>query len=222
MFFSEFLSLNSPCLIVFNPKKKMSSHFFHSFLRDRKIGGPSSAIPDEIGRFRSGVPHADDLVQIPDMENFPLEEAEKAEHISEDDLRGLFARAQIESIHADPEKNNMAANDVVGSVLEIPGEFESVEDYVQFKRELATVYKKRSDEFGWNESVGVCCEPLCFNSTPPGFRFCLFHSNKEDKYDSLGLIGKCQVKVDDHDCPIPCGIGHQKCAFHRNLRETSK
>ncbi|KAK8885679.1 hypothetical protein M9Y10_041131 [Tritrichomonas musculus] len=192
-----------------------ATHNFHSFLREKKIGGPSTTIPEEVGRFRNGVPNSNDLILIPDEESFPLKEQEQTVQLSDLEFRHLFAEAQLEAIHADSSSNANGTPDIVGPILEIPGEFDTVDDYIQFKRELATVFKKRSEAYEWPQPVGVCYDPLCMNSTAPGFKYCLYHISKDEKYESLGLIGKCQVKVDGHDCPIPCGIGESKCAFHR-------
>lgn len=198
-------------------------NIFHTTLREKKIGGFSTTIPDEVGKFRSGIPNPNDLIQIPEVESFPLMEHEQAEQLSDAELKHLFAQAQLEAIHADSSNNINGAPDIVGPVLEIPGEFDSVEDYVQFKRELATVYKKRSEEYEWPQPVGVCYDPLCMNSTTPGFKYCLYHISKDEKYESLGLISKCQAKVDNHDCPIPCGAGCSKCTFHRSMpRDSNK
>ncbi|OHT11073.1 hypothetical protein TRFO_04006 [Tritrichomonas foetus] len=200
-----------------------SSHIFHNFLREKKIGGISSTIPDEIGRFRNGVPVSDDLIHIPDIEQFPIAPAEKAEYLPENELKLLFAQAQLEAIHADPATSNSASSDIVDPILEIPGEFDSIEDFIQFKRELTTVYKKRSDDLQWEIPIGVCKDPLCLNSTAPGFDYCLYHIPKDKKYQSLGLVTKCQARVEDHECTIPCSIGQQKCSFHRSMpKEANK
>ena len=157
------------------------------------------------------------------MESFPLEEQGRIEQLSDQELKHLFAQAQLEAIHEESANNINGAPDIVGPVLEIPGEFSSIEDYIQFKRELATVYKKRSESYEWPQSVGVCADPLCLNSTAPEFKYCLYHITKDPKYESLGLISKCQAKVDNHECPIPCGAGFSRCAFHRSMpRESNK
>lgn len=200
-----------------------SSHAFHTLLRDKIIGGISSTIPDDMGRFRNGIPTAEELIPIPTSEAFPLDEPEKNDPFSEEELYHLFAQAQLETIHSDPSKLANNSQIINGPILEIPGEFASIDDYIQFKRELATFYKKRSDNYEWPEPMGVCSDPLCLNSTAPTFKYCLYHLPKDEKFESLGLVSKCQAKVDDHDCTIPCGNGCSKCAFHRSIpRDSNK
>ena len=199
---------------------------FQNVLRQKGVAEPSPAIPDDVGRHLRGVPADDELVPVPDFEEFPFAEAPPPVHLAADEARTKFVQYQLQTIAANPLTNASAGaadQTCVGPVLEIPTEFDSVEDFVKFKRELATVFKARSDAYGWSESVGVCKYPTCTNSVAPSFEYCLFHLPLDPKFEEQGFVGRCKVVTDEKQCEIPCGKNGTKCAFHRALgRETSK
>lgn len=155
---------------------------------------------------------------MPDSEEFPLEQPPAPPKLDEEQLKSLFLQLQLQYIASDPtfsKSSDVEDNKVVGPVLEIPTEFPTVEDFVQFKRELATAYKIRSEEYGFPKPFSVCKDPLCMGSSAPGFDYCLFHIAKDKMYDKIKLFGKCQAVIDgEQSCQTPCGIGQNKCSFH--------
>ena len=202
------------------------SRAFQTLMRQKGIAEASPSIPDNIGRHLKGVPAEEDLVEIPDFEEFPFEEAKPHVHLDSHEARLKFVQYQLQTIAANPMTSTVNAQvdaNCVGPILEFPTEFDNVEDFVQFKRELATVYKARSDAYGWSDHVKVCKFPACMNSVAPTFDYCIFHLPLDAKFDQQGFIGQCKVMMDEHQCPIPCGKNGAKCAFHRALpRESNK
>lgn len=192
--------------------------YFHNALRSFEVGEWSPNIPEDLGRHMRGIPTAEDLTAVPDSTVFPIEDIEKAEELSEEELRRLFAQVQIQTIVSDPSSSgdNNEDDNFVGPIIEIPTVFSSVEKFINFKRELQTVYNKKSEDMGWTEPVHVCADPLCINSTPPTFQYCLYHLPLDPNFPKQKLIGQCTAKVDDHQCTIPCGAGQTRCAFHRS------
>ncbi|KAH0789763.1 hypothetical protein GPJ56_006265 [Histomonas meleagridis] len=191
------------------------STFFHNYLKNHKIGEPSTAVPDRLRRANRAIPSESDLEEVPDLEQFPIDLAPKSEKIEANELRILFLQTQLQRIANEPSLTNISSEDVnvVGPILEIPTEFASVKDYIKHKRELATAYKKRSDEYGWPKPVGVCMDPLCMNSTAPSFQYCLYHIEQDPLYSKINLFSKCQAETNE-PCHTPCGIGQSRCAFH--------
>lgn len=199
---------------------------FQSILKDKGIAEPSQAIPESVGRHLRGVPGPEDLIEIPDWEEFPLEEPAPIPKVPRDDAKLQFVQYQMQVIAANPATSSSGAQvdiDCIGPIFEIPTEFETVEDFVQFKRELATVYKLRSEKYKWPVPMGVCRFPTCLNSVAPTFEYCIAHLPMDAHFKDQRFFGQCRVMVGDHQCTIPCGIGGSKCAFHRALgRDASK
>jgi hypothetical protein len=200
-------------------------HAFQTVLRQKGIAEASMAIPEDVGRFRQGVPTVDELIAVPAMEAFPLPEADPAPALDRVNAQQLFTRFQLQTIASSRPRGqdpNLVDVECVGPLLEIPTEFDSLEHFVQFKRELATVYKARSEANGWTESFGVCKHPTCLSSCAPTFEYCLFHLPLDPQYDQQKFIQKCQMAVEGQECPIPCGLSVNRCAFHRISGKDSK
>jgi hypothetical protein len=189
---------------------------FKSILRQKGIAEVSSAIPDEIGRFRQGIPNPADLVTIPQVETFPLEEFVPAEKLSPVEGRVMFCQYQLQTIvRANLPYRPSHEVKCTGPIVEFPTEFESIDDLLAFKQDLATVFQKRSDAVGWPQSFKVCRFPTCLNSVAPSFEYCLFHLPKDPRFETQKFVSVCKVQTEDHQCSTPCGIGPTKCAFHR-------
>jgi hypothetical protein len=200
------------------------SHSFQTILRQRGIAEASSAIPDEIGRYKQGVPPPDDLIAIPPIEEFPLDEPAPPSKLPHDEVRFLFAQLQLQNIattRASGDRASPSEPGCVGPILEFPTEFDSVETFLQFKRELNTVFRARSAAFGWQQSFRVCHFPTCLNSAAPPFQYCLYHLPMDPEFESQKLVAVCKAQVDDHQCTTPCGFGSSKCTFHRSLGKES-
>lgn len=209
-----------------NTAERPKDRTFQTVLRQKGISEPSPAIPDDVGQHLQGVPAEEDLVPIPEFEEFPLAEPPQAADLPAEKVAQQFCQYQLQSIAANPLTNTSSLpgdQTCVGPILEIPTEFDTIEDFVKFKRELATVFKARSDAYGWSESVGVCKFPTCANSVAPSFEYCLFHLPLDPHFEDQGFVGRCKVITDERQCEIPCGKNGTKCAFHRALgRETGK
>jgi hypothetical protein len=192
-------------------------------LRQKGVGDVSRAMPPEIGRYRLGVPSADSLIPVPDMEEFPLDEPTPAPQLTPGESRAQFCQFQVQHIANDVAVARVSGPelDCRGPTLEIPTEFDSVDDFIAFKRALATVFKLRSDEYGWHIPMGVCEFPSCLNSAPPTFHYCLYHLPLDPEFTNQKFLTTCQALVDGRPCGTPCGIGSTKCAFHRALGKDS-
>jgi hypothetical protein len=200
------------------------SHSFQTILRQKGIAEASSAIPEEIGRYKQGVPHPDDLVPIPPIEKFPLDEPAPPSKLPQDEGHLLFTQFQLQSIattQASGDRPSASEPSCVGPILEFPTEFESAEAFIQFKRELNTVFHARSAAYGWPRSFSVCRFPTCLNSAAPPFQYCLYHLPMDREFESQKLVSVCRAQIDDHQCTTPCGFGSSKCTFHRSLGKES-
>ena len=191
---------------------------FHNCLKLHRIAEASASIPFKYRHQSINIPNESALVDVPDIESFPVEDPPQPIKIADEDLRKMFLQIQLKHIASDPtfnKGNEAEENKVVGPVLEIPTEFATIDDFIEFKRELATVYKIRSEEYGFPKPFSVCKDPLCMGSSAPGFEYCLYHIANDKMYDKIKLFGKCQAVVEgEKTCQTPCGIGQTKCSFH--------
>lgn len=161
---------------------------FHNFLRSRGIGEYSPAIPEGVGKHLNGIPIEQDLVKIPEVEQFPLPKVQKSERLDEAEMRKMFTQAQLEDIVLEGINGSQDENELNVPTLEIPGEYSSVGHFVLCKTELNTYYNIQSEEMKLPVAIGVCKEPQCMNSTVPSFDYCITHLKMDPKFSEQGFI----------------------------------
>ena len=196
---------------------------FESLLQASHIGTISpyinSTMPHDI---IDKVPPPESIIHIDSEEHFPLSPPKKIGDLPIEEMEEYFTQMQMKLLFLKQSFGGHPSNPTISaSILQIPGEFNSVEDFIQFKRELATVYKARSLSYGWKQIVTVCHEPFCLNSTPPGFIYCCSHVHQDPHYKDQIFIKECSEILEDQNCPIPCGSGFPQCALHAFIKQNN-
>lgn len=164
---------------------------FHQFLRQHNIGEFSPAIPEDVGKHLEGIPYEEDLVQVPEMEDFPLPDAEKHTKLEKNDMKKMLTQAQIESIlFADNEEED--ANDITPfQIIDTTSQYSSAGHFIKVKQALSTIYATRSEEMNLPVTV-VCCKELsCTNAAVPTFEYCINHITKDPNFNNQKFVLKC-------------------------------
>ena len=193
---------------------------FKSLLQASYVGPTSPYINSNMPHDIIGkIPSSDSLVQISSEEHFPLSHPKEIAQLPTEEMETYFTQMQAELLLLNQRFTQTRTQAISGPLIEIPDEFNSIEDFIQFKRELATVYKARTESYGWEQMITVCHEPLCLNSTPPGFSYCCFHIQKDKHYNDQIFIKQCRETLNNHKCPIPCGNDVSSCVFHQYIKQ---
>ncbi|EAY19467.1 hypothetical protein TVAG_135980 [Trichomonas vaginalis G3] len=185
-------------------------------LKDNGIGGFSERIPVGVGIHRNGVINESDLVQVPDIEEFPLPQIEPRPAIQPDVLRQAVVQSQFEILLS--QLQTAISTSHPSSELERlePGrEFESPEELLKFKRALATYYNEEAQKIGWTKPIQICQEPICLNMAIPSFNYCSNHLSKDPNFKSQSFIKKCSaVDENANECQFPAQSGVGLCIHH--------
>ena len=158
---------------------------FHAFLRSHGIGEYSPSIPSGIGRHLNGIPKEEDLIEIPEIENFPLENLPEKIKPNEEELKKMFIETQLETIL---NKNNEIF--LNSNSINIPNQFKSINHFINFKKELNQYYINKSKELNLSEDVIICSNLLCLNSSCPTFKYCINHINLDENYNKKQFLKK--------------------------------
>lgn len=190
------------------------SALFHQFLRSHGIGEFSQTIPEGVGRHIRGIPSKEELVEIPHEETFPLQYDQKNEEPNEEELRSEFVKFQVENIamFSLEYKNKNEGNEFKSHLVDVENQFQSIDDFIKFKQELNTYYQVKSREMELPCVISCCANPICLNSSVPGFRYCLNHFTNESEFNKQHILKKCSVDGCNRVCVISC----DRCDYHKN------
>ena len=192
-------------------KKEITYKKFLDSLGKRGIGPTSPKIPSDLPS--SGiwdVPPSECIVSIPEKEDFPLLPPPSF-IIPSKDVKSEFCSVQVETVVTDLDF------DTKGSLIEIPEEFSSPEQFLQFKTALATQIEDYSKQNGLNPPLKICKMPLCTHICPPSFSFCLNHIIADSRFKHQKLLNSCETINENSDWPVPCGFNRSHCVLHQNV-----
>jgi hypothetical protein len=83
------------------------------------------------------------------------------------------------------------------------------------RRQLATEYKRLSDELGRSAPIEICAVLCCVEGAVPGHEFCFFHLGFDTKRKGRGkLFHRCTAIIDGQQCCVPCPPGIGRCELH--------
>ena len=191
---------------------------FYEFLSKFGIGGPSINVPEEYkARVESSYEY-DKLVHIPSTtDDFLLEDPPTKEELDMDDLRKSFVQMQLMQIRdqVDISEDSLSLPTIAKPVIEIPGDFESKEEFISFKKAIAVEYKKKSENFGFKEPIRVCESPICVNPAIPGFDHCANHLVEDPNFEDQLFLKRCAYVSDSGRCTTPCSAAYDMCTIHR-------
>lgn len=183
---------------------------FHQFLRLHGIGEFSPSIPEGIGKHLNGVPYEEDLVKIPEFEDFPLPEVEKPPKIDKDEMRKMFTQAQIEASLFEQQEEEEDSNERKRTApsIDVSLQYVSAGHFVRFKKELNTKYLDESQEFD-DRKVKCCMEVSCCNPTVPGFDYCICHFAKDPHFKDQKFLTICSEEGCETVCSAKDGVCHK-------------
>jgi hypothetical protein len=91
------------------------------------------------------------------------------------------------------------------------------------RRQLATEYKRLSDELGLSTPIKICALLYCVEGAVPGHEFCFFHLGFDTKRRGRGkLFHRCTAMVDGQQCCVPCPPGIGRCQLHEPQKRATK
>lgn len=165
-------------------------------------------------------PPTSDLIEVPSIEDTPIDDY--IDGPQDEVTPSDYVRAEILTIlQQRPERKPRANCSPPPSLVDIPDEFSTPEDFVRFRQEYDAVLRKRSDDLGMTEKIHICNVPTCVSPTVPLFDYCLFHLPKDKRYLEQYLVRTCTEKdPDGRQCATPTTIGLEKCTRH--LRKNYK
>ncbi|EAY22921.1 hypothetical protein TVAG_076680 [Trichomonas vaginalis G3] len=170
---------------------KDKTEAFRQFLRQHNIGEPSPAIPEDVGKHLQGVPFEEDLVKVPDIEQFPLPTIEKHPKLSQDEMKKMLTQAQIESVLFSQNEEEEVNESSTLATIDTPNQYSSAGHFISVKRALSTSYAMKSEQMGLPTPV-VCCKELsCTNAAVPTFDYCINHLSKDPRFKSQKFVKKC-------------------------------
>lgn len=200
----------------------MSNTNFLKKLRRFGIYGFSQKIPKDIGAHLNGLPPKELLIDIPPIESFPLPEPETRKQVDPSELKKCFVQAQLDKLRNNIQMNSNETVEkpkVRGLIIEIGQEFESREEFIKFRRCVATQYMHESQENEWKIPIQICADHICLNPAIPGFNFCNYHLPRDPHFDDQPFLKICShVSADGKPCTTPCSSSMKKCQMHRSNR----
>lgn len=181
-----------------------------------KIGGPSINIPDAYKSHLDIDYLQDHLIEIPETEQFPLPELEQKPRPDLEDLRRSFVEFQLEHIRdkVNVSDDSLSLPIIDHPVIEMDGDFDSLDDFILFKKAIAIDYKKKSITFGFKEPIGICASPICVNPSIPGFHYCTYHLPEDKNFHKQIFLKRCTHVDENGQCKTPCSSGLDTCTLH--------
>lgn len=186
--------------------KKQQTKLFHEYLQRKGVGEPSQNIPAEYNRYKHGY-FEEDLYQIPNNEEFPLESRDEPQIIDTKEILSLFLKSQIELLAKNKERI-----EIFGTRVDIPGTFKSENEFLLYKKDCSTLINFMNQEEGTD--FQICEENLCCNIAVPSFHYCTRHLYLDHLFKSQNFIHNCS----NPGCKIITGIGSDNCTLHRNVK----
>lgn len=181
-----------------------------------KIGGPSINIPETFKSHLEMTYLEENIIEIPDSEEFPIPEPDQKLKPDLEDLRKSFVEFQLEYIRdkVNVSDDSLSLPIIDHPVIEMDGDFESLEDFINYKKAVAIDYKKKSNNFGFKEPIGICASPICINPAIPGFRYCTYHLPEDKSFHQQIFLKRCTHVDENGQCKTPCSSGLDTCTLH--------
>lgn len=189
---------------------------FHEPLMQFKIGGASINIPDTLKPHLETSFLQENLIEIPSSEKFPIQEQEQKSKFDLEILRKSFVEFQLEHIRdkVNVSDDSLSLPIIDHPVIELDGDFKSLEDFLEFKKAVAIDYKKKSNNFGFKEPIGICASPICINPAIPGFQYCTYHLPEDKNFNQQIFLKRCTHFDENGQCKTPCSSGLDTCTLH--------
>ncbi|OHT12715.1 hypothetical protein TRFO_17444 [Tritrichomonas foetus] len=197
----------------------MNQNEFFESLSKFGIGGISDRIPENLRSHLDAPPEFGSLIQIQMIEQFPLQEPYRKQYPPSDEMRRSFVEAQLKQIRdlSDITEDSLPMPEIPGPVIEIEGDFESEEEFINFKKAVAVDYKRKSESLGFRDPINVCKSPICINPAIPGFEYCTYHIIEDEECDKQIFLKQCEyVDEKGNQCKTPCASQYAHCLTHRN------
>ena len=196
----------------------MNQPSFYEELSKFKIGINSCNIPNNLRRHFEAPPQFQNIIQIPLTEQFPLQEQAKKNKKTPDEIKKEFIETQLEYIrdNIDINEDSLTIPMIQGPVIEINGDFESEEDFINFKKAIAVEYRRKSETLGFKTPIKVCASTICINPAIPGFEYCTYHLPQDAHFDKQIFLKQCSYTDEKGQCKTPCSSINDKCLTHRN------
>lgn len=197
---------------------------FNESLAFFKIGGPSINVPENYKSHFDSTYINDNLIEIPEEEKFPIQEPNHKPKQNLKNLQKSFVEAQLLQIR---EKVNVSDDPlsfpiIDHPVIEMNGDFDSLNDFITFKKAVLIDFKRKSKSFGFREPIGICESPICINPAVPGFHYCTYHLPEDKNFDQQIFLKRCTYVDEYGQCKTPCSSGLETCTLHGKQTQKKK
>ena len=194
----------------------MNQENFLNLLKKFGIEGYSPRIPIGVGHYNTGEFPPERMIQVPNFETFPLPAAEPREVIEPKQLEAAIVQAQYEYLCEQFNKHLESGLNVDDLHKFEPGrEFESPEEFIEFKRAMLAFYNDEAQKIGWKQPVSICAEPMCLNMAIPSFSYCSNHLTKDPNFTNQPFVKACTAISDNGQvCGESSPASTEKCIFH--------
>lgn len=154
------------------------------------------------------------VIEVPPIEPAIIEDYEG--DMPRDVTPTDFIKAQLQVIgQQKPESKQKPVSGIHATLVDLPDEFDSPEDFVRFRQEYDAVLQKRSEDMGLIDKVKICQIPTCISPTVPSFDYCIYHLPHDSQFTKQYLITTCSdIGPDGKPCMTPTTVGLGKCAHH--------
>lgn len=181
------------------------------FLRQHNIGDASPNVPEDQGRLRLGNPQESILTVVPDMEPEILPPPVTIQEVPLELLAEELVRFEASLLRVPVDY----ADEEVQTHRGIGGIFQSIDDFIFFKRKLSTYFSKKSSSMGYPVPITTCAEPHCINPTVPTFSRCINHIVYDERFTLQYMLEKCKGVPEAPNCDIPTSLRTGLCQHHR-------
>lgn len=183
---------------------KARRKLFHEFLAERKVGPPSQVLKTVSNWHRESPPRSEELAEIPDQEQYPLEIIPCSDKITPDVLNILFVKSQIQVASQNSNSNSLSGSLVESEI------FPTEKEFYQYKMDLQAQIEKCNKNENLTVPLSICNDPLCVNSAVPSFHYCLRHLYKDPNFSTQSLVHCCEQT----NCSCIVGASTKKCPIH--------